>query len=211
VLHDLSRVFPFHASPLTARPLDAFVKSIPTIFDFPISSDWHQLVLYGGPDHADPFDVPLSGDSAFGALGLEAHRQYYVYDFWNERFVGKLPGKASIQQSLSAGEARMLSVHAVQAHPQWLSTDRHVMQGYVDLVKKPQWNASTETLQAVSKVIENEPYGIVIALNGYRPVRVQAEGARTRMSVRQDNPKLADLVIESGSNQLVNWSVSFAR
>jgi len=211
VLHDLSRVFPFHATPLSARPLDAFVNSIPTVFDFPISADWHQLVLYGGPDHVNPFDVPLSGDTAFGALGLDAEREYYVYDFWNERFVGKLPGKASIQQSLSAGEARMLSVHAVQAHPQWLSTDRHVMQGYWDLVQKPQWNTSTGTLHAVSKVIENEPYGIVIALNGYRPVKAEAQGARARISVRQDNARLAELVIESDSNGQVSWSVSFAR
>ncbi len=41
------------------------------------------------------------------------------------------------------GTDMILSVHAVQAPPRWISTDRHVMQGYVDLVKKPQWEDST--------------------------------------------------------------------
>ena len=211
VLHDLSRVFPFHATPLTARPLDAFINGMPTVFDFPISPDWHQVVLYSGSDDAESFAVPISGDTAFGALGLDADRQYYLYDFWNDRFAGKVPGHASIKQSLCAGEARMLSVHAVQERPQWISTDRHVMQGYVDLVEKPQWDASAQSLCAVSDVIENEPYRVVIALNGYRPLKAQADGASAVITVRQDNPNLANLKIESDANKRVSWSVTFGR
>ena len=73
----------------------------------------------------------------------------------------------SIKQAVAAGEARMLSVHAVESNPQWISTDRHVLQGYVDLVKKPQWNASKKTLSGTSSVIGGQPYRITLALNGY--------------------------------------------
>ena len=103
----------------------------------------------------------------------------------------------------------MLSVHAVEDHPQWISTDRHVMQGYVDMVEKPRWDAAEGTLHAVSDVIENDPYGVVIALNGYKPVTVQADGARAIISARRDDPNLADLKIESDTNGRVQWAVTF--
>jgi hypothetical protein len=84
------------------------------------------------------------------------------------------------------------------------------MQGYVDLVETPKWDASNGTLSAVSNVIENEPYRVVIALNGYRPLNAQADGARAEISVRQDNPDLADLVIEHSANAPIRWRVTFA-
>jgi hypothetical protein len=210
-LHDLSRVFPFHDTPLSARPLDAFVSEFPSVFDFAISDDWHQLILHNDSDTMREFAIPISGDTAFGALGLSAEQTYYGYDFWNDRFVGQFSGAGTLHQSVQPGETRMLSVHAVVSGPQWISTDRHVMQGYVDLVETPKWDASNGTLSAVSNVIETEPYRVVIALNGYRPLNAQADGARAEISVRQDNPDLADLVIEHSANAPIRWRVTFAR
>ena len=89
VLRDLSRVFPFHPTCLSARPLDAFTRSTPSTFDFPISEDWHQLVLYNDTESNRLFEIALSGDTALGALGLEAEKEYYIYDFWNDEFAGK--------------------------------------------------------------------------------------------------------------------------
>ena len=210
-LHDLSRVFPFHDTALSARPLDVFVSEFPSVFDFVISKGWHQLILHNNGEAVRDFTIPISGDMAFGAIGLDADQDYYVYDFWHNRFAGRFNGRGVIKQSVQPGEARMLSIHAVASRPQWISTDRHVMQGYVDLVKKPQWNNATRTLRAVSDVIENEPYRVVIALNGDSPLKVQADGARAKISVRPDNANLADLVIKHNSNARVNWRVTFAR
>jgi len=210
-LHDLSRVFPFHDTVLSARPLDAFVSEFPSVFDFAISQDWHQLILHNHGEAVRDFSIPISGDTAFGALGLDAEQDYYCYDFWHNRFVGRLSGRGILKQSVEPGEARMLAIHVQASRPQWISTDRHVMQGYVDLVEKPQWDGTTRRLCAVSDVIENEPYRVVIALNGYRPLKAQAGGARAKISIRQDNANLADLVIEHEANDRVNWCVTFAR
>ena len=210
-LHDLSRVFPFHDTALSARPLDAFVSEFPSVFDFAISKDWHQLILHNDGDAIGEFNIPISGNTAFGALGLDAEQEYYGYDFWNNRFAGRFNGRGAITQSVNPGEARMLAIHAVASGPQWISTDRHVMQGYVDLVDKPRWNAQTRSLSAISDVIESEPYRVVIALNGYRPLKVQVDGARAEIFVRQDNRNLADLTIKSKTNARINWGVTFAR
>ena len=103
----------------------------------------------------------------------------------------------------------MLAIHAKMPWPQWISTDRHVMQGYVDLAEKPQWDGTAGSLCAVSNVIENEPYRVVIALNGHRPLKAQADGARAKISVRRDNPNLADLVIDHRANASIHWCVTF--
>ena len=151
----------------------------------------------------------MSGETAFGGMGLDSNRQYYIYDFWNNRFAGKVSGKTSIKQVVPNGEARMLSVHAVEDHPQWISTDRHVMQGYVDMVKKPVWNAAKSSLSGISSVIGNEPYTITIALNGFSPKEVEAKGAVSEIKIRPDNQKLADVILKAKENKDVNWEIIY--
>ena len=208
-LHDLSRVFPFHDTPLSARPLDAFVSEFPAVFDFPISSDWHQLVLINqGPENRT-FRVPLAGNAAAGARGLDPNRKYYLYDFWNNRWTGLLEGSAAIEQAVAPGEARMLSIHARCSHPQWISTDRHLMQGYVDLIAKPQWLPSKQTLQATSELVAQEPYRVTLALNGFIPLEAAAPDARISVTARADQPDLADVLIQSPRGGRITWSVRF--
>ena len=209
VLNDLSRVYPFHATPLTARPLDAFIHDMQTVFDFPISPDWHQVVLYGSADAEKEFKIPVSGDTALGALGLDAGRDYYVYDFWNDRFVGKINGSDAIEESVQPTEARMISIHAAEDNPQWISTDRHIMQGYVDLVKIPRWNEDAKTLCGTSSVIGGEAYRVTLALNGYTPQKVTASGAGVNIKIRSDHHNLADVVLEAKENRDVTWQVAF--
>jgi len=209
ILHDLSRVIPFHATTLSARPLDAFVRGEPSVFDFPISADWHQIVLFNGDDNDRTFEVRLSGDTAFGAMGLEAGREYLVHDFWNDRFAGRVSGGDAIKQKVAAGEARMLSVHAAQDHPQWISTDRHLMQGYVDLVEKPRWDAGTMTLSGTSAVIGGEPYRITLALNGYTFHKPEADGAEIHVTLRPGDEPLADVILKTQKNRDVPWKVVF--
>lgn len=209
VLHDLSRVFPFHSTSLSARPLDAFTRSHPSTFDFPISEDWHQLVLYNDEQTDHLFEIALSGDTAFGALGLDAGKDYYAYDFWNDGFAGKVSGKSSLRQRLPKGESRVLSIHAAESRPQWLSTDRHIMQGYVDLLKKPMWDESGKSLSGRSALIGAEPYKITFALNGYLPVKVDAPGASSSIVIRKDDPNLADLWLKTEKSGELDWEITF--
>ena len=210
VLHDLSRVIPFHSTSLSARPLDAFTRNNPSIFDFPISEDWHQLVLYNDTENNRLFEIALSGNTAFGALGLDAGKEYYIYDFWNDHFAGKIGGKDNLRHDLLKGESRVLSLHAVENHPQWLSTDRHIMQGYLDLIKKPTWDKTKKSLSGKSALIGGEFYRITFALNGYLPTKVEAQGANISIKIRKDNPNLADLFLKADKNGELEWEIVFA-
>jgi hypothetical protein len=213
-LHDLSRIYPIHEMPRSARPLDAFTREdgIPHIYDQVIDGTWHQLVFYN-PDvaAAGTISVDIGKDSSFGGMGLKSDQSYYVYDFWNDAFLGKFAGSGKLEQVLRPGEVRMMSVHEVTDHPQFISSNRHVMQGYVDVLKTA-WNPSTRTLSGTSKVVGGETYKLVIATNGLSPVGCSAEGAKAE--IKMNPPETAGigvLSIDKADNGSVDWSVSFQR
>jgi hypothetical protein len=209
-LDDLERIYPFHIEPKSARPIDAFIREIPTIYDFQVNDDWDQVTLYNPSDTDDKnFEVPLSGIQTNGALGLDPAREYHAYDFWNDHYVGRLKGNGVLKQTLRKNEARMISLHAVTVHPQFVSTDRHIMQGYVDLVKKPIWDKGQKLLSATSRVVAGRPYRVTIALNGHQPLKATADGLPAELRIRNDPSGLADLFLKSDENREIKWKLQF--
>ena len=93
-----------------------------------------------------------------GGLGLDPDKEYYLYDFWNEKLVGRYYGSDQLIQELRLGETRMISIHSVEKHPQFISTNRHIMQGLVDMTGLPVWNEKKKVLSGISNVIGGEEY-----------------------------------------------------
>jgi hypothetical protein len=202
-LYDLSRTFPYHTDPKSARPIDVFVhEGHPRVYDFAVTPDWHQVTLYNNtlPTREEIIAVPLAGDTADGALGLDPDAEYHVYDFWNDAFAGTVNGAGTLTQTLRPGEARMLSIRKVQQHPQVLSSNRHIMQGYLEL-SDVKWGSNS--LSGKAKIVGGETMKIVIALNGHTPV------AMSNLTVSADG-KLAVLALDSQKNKTVEWCVNFA-
>jgi hypothetical protein len=215
-LHIMSRTFPYHSVPRSSRPIDAFNNNVtvPRVFDFEVTQDWHQLTLYNpNIDSAradlNPVEVDLGRSLNEGGLALDHKTFYYLYDFWNDRLAGKVRGDAVVKQELRTGETRMISIHAEEKNPQFISTNRHIMQGYVDMAKYPVWDGSKNQLSGTSRVIGGETYRVVIALNGYRPGRATAKGAKVSIEVTDRKNGLAVLSIDRAGNTDVEWVVSF--
>jgi hypothetical protein len=346
-IYDLSRIYPFHSNRQSARPVDAFTREFPQVYDFRVNTKWHQVTFYNSETEermspiffqgeineprsitgklksgaseensvakyvwnkfsdeqkeraelysTDPkplvdvlnnlikgesldlqecfkaiklsgetaklkhksnrtkeenilfnkmllidalqirarkapceatIGVNLAGNTAFGALGLDANRQYYVYDFWNNNFVGKIDGNKRLEQTLRPGEARMMSVHEVESNPQVISTDRHLMQGYADLLGV-KWDPQTKILNGVCNVVGGEPYRAIIATNGSLPSEVSIDESveksvlksnygpgnpvitRCNMRIIPGNNGLVELTLERSNNGPVVWNLSF--
>ncbi len=208
-LFDMSRIYPFHTNPQSARPVDAFINKYPVIYDFPVNSQWHQVTFYNTSQRDETtIGVNLAGNTAFGAMGLDATESYYVYDFWNDRLASKLSGSERLEQQLRPSEARMMSVHQVLDHPQFISTNRHIMQGYVDMIKT-RWIASKRQLVGTSKVIGDETYKVTIATNGCRPKSATASGAHCELRLLGNKDGLIELSINRPENGVVEWVVTF--
>ncbi|MCX6924955.1 MAG: hypothetical protein NT154_17335, partial [Verrucomicrobia bacterium] len=211
-LHDLSRTFPYPVEPRSARPVDAFIsKGWPCVYDFAINPKWHQVTLYNNtlPTREERISVPLHGDAMDGALGLDAGKEYYVFDFWNHQFVGRLKGSARLEQVLRPGEARMLSIHEVEPNPQFISANRHLMQGLLDMEQPPKCDPNENVLSGRSKVVCGETYEVVLAMNGYRPLRASATPGTARIEEFPGNPGLALLKLDSPYNVSIDWSVTY--
>jgi hypothetical protein len=211
-LHDLSRIYPIHDTPQSARPLDAFTPEdgIPRIYDYAIDKTWHQLTFYNPDVKAGAtITVDISKDSSFDGMGLSPDKSYHVYDFWNDRYLGSFPGSGRLEQMLRPGEVRMMSVHEVTDHPQFISSNRHVMQGYVDVLKTD-WDPASRRLSGTSKVVGGETYKLTIATNGQTPVSCVAQGAQAKVQVAGEGTVgLTILSIDKPDNGAVDWSVSF--
>jgi hypothetical protein len=216
MIHTLSRVYPFHSEPKSARPIDAFSgKEFPQVYDFEVNSSWHQLTFYNTCQDSTGIPIPtkvsvkLSEDPSWGGLGLDAKSKYYVYDFWNDCLVGIILGEKSLTQELRPGEARMMSIHKVQNRPQLLSTNRHIMQGYVDIVNMD-WNEEQVKLTGSSKVVGGEPYKVVIATNGYILKGSIVSQGSSEVEMVDFEKGLAELTILNKKNDTVDWYVTFS-
>jgi len=210
IVHDFSRIYPAYREPFTARPLDAFTGvADPQVYDLELTPDWHQVALFNTSTNTGPVAVALSGDRvSTGAMGLDPAAAYYVYDFWSDTLVGKFPGTAKIERNLGPSHCAMLSIRKVQANPQVLSTDRHVLQGWVDLADV-KWDAATKKLSGVAKVVGGEPFRIVLAGNGRKALRATDGDATARLGVHPAGGDFTTLVIERKDNDATAWSVEF--
>ena len=205
IVHDFTRIYPMYREPFSARPLDAFTGGDdPQVYDLELTPDWHQVALFNAGQAVRPIPVPLSGDRAStGAMGLDPAGEYYVYDFWADRLVGKLPGTAVIERELEPLHCAMLSVRKVQPHPQVISTNRHVLQGWVELADV-QWDAAGKKLSGKAVVIGGEPLRIVVAGNGRVPV-----GASGRLEEHPAGNDYRVLVLECEQTTEMIWAIQF--
>ena len=213
-LADLSRTFPYPRERRSARPVDAFVHDgWPQVYDFEVNRRWHQVTLCNTaiPTKEATLCVPLSGEQAEGALGLDSRKEYYVYDFWNHRLAGRLQGAQSLKQTLRPGEARMLAIHEVEANPQFISSSRHLMQGYLDLARYPAWDKAAGSLHGAARVVGGETYEVVIALNGYQPLKATTRTGHVRVVPPPNGEDLAFLRIEAPENGVVEWALRCER
>ena len=211
IIRDLSRLYPMHEERRTARPVDLLLPSAagcPRVYQFQVTPEWQQVTLFN-PDMAAPATVsaPLSGDAAqTGALGLDPNAEYHAYDFWNNRLAGRFKGTDTLSQALAPGEARMLSLRKVTPHPQVISSDRHLMQGMLEL-SDVRWE--TGALSGKAKLVSGEPLRIVIANNGRKPALATANGASARLEALAENPDLTVLGMESAKAVTSDWRVTF--
>jgi len=209
ILHDVSRIYPLYREPRSARPLDAFTGvPDPRIYDLELTPDWHQVALFN-PDTASAsmVSVALSGEHVDGAIGLDPAASYYVYEFWSDSLVGRFSGRAKVEKYLGPTHCAMLSIRKVQPNPQVLSTNRHVLQGWVDL-SNIQWNSSGHYLSGVASVIGGEPFKIVVAGNGLAASKATASGGRVKLYKNRADG-LVEIILERADNGEVSWNINF--
>lgn len=140
---------------------------------------------------------------SFADLGLDPAKEYLVYEFWTNKFVGALKDGFSAPE-LEVKGTRTYAIREVQAHPQILSTSRHISQGGVDL-SDVKWDAASATLSGKSKVVIQDPYQLVI----YAPEGYILSSSKI-IKCTQEGPLVKAAYTPEKTGE-VEWSIRFAK
>ena len=208
ITHDFSRIYPHYREPKSARPLDAFTGVIdPQVYDLELTKDWHQIALYNTSEETKVVSTAISGERADNAIGLDVNGRYHAYEFWSDTYLGKLTGSARIERELNPNHCAMISVRKAISRPQAISTNRHILQGWVDLANV-NWDAETKTLSGTASVIGGEPFEIVVANNNAKPLTLETNGGKSEL---EPHPAigLSRLLLTSTTNTDVRWKLKY--
>ena len=207
--HDLTRLYPVLKGTQSFRPVDMLLegRKDPGVYVYRINPDWSQVILCNNDDSAHPVTAPISGNQAdTGSLGHDANSSYYLYDFWNDKYLGEWKGSQTISRPLKSHQALTYSLHRKKNHPQFLSTNRHIMQGLLDLAEV-KWDANTMTYSGVAKVVGGEPFVITLANNKHLSAGVKASTGKVDITKAEND--LSRLTLTSDKNADVKWSVTW--
>jgi len=204
----VSRSYPHYSESKTARPLDAFTGILdPQVYDLELTPDWHQIALYNTGQEEANVTTAISGERVNSAVGLDPTAQYHAYEFWSDTYLGKLSGTDRIERKLEPNCCAMVSLRKVQPYPQVLSTDRHILQGWVELANV-RWDPDKKTLSGTAEVIGGEPFTIVVANNGHKAletITTRVESAVTPHSAAG----LSCLTLSAADNAEVKWGLKY--
>ena len=92
----------------------------------------------------------------FADLGLEADREYLVFEFWTQKFLGKFKGSFTAPAMDASNGMDIFAIREARAHPWMISTTRHISQDAVSLLDE-RWDAATKTLSGKSAVVAAIP------------------------------------------------------
>lgn len=160
--------------------------------------DWNVLSRLNWTKNTMPSAVVRFAD-----LGLDAKKEYLVFEFWNKRFLGIVKDSFETPE-LAASDINTFAIRERENHPQVISTNRHLSQGGYDLVKV-EWK--NNTLAGVSKVVKGDLYQLYIsALPGYE---VRKSGiAEKQMSYTRQGQYYVFSYIPTATGK-ANWGIEF--
>jgi hypothetical protein len=159
----IQRMLPIYKG--DCRPIDVFRTLLPEILHVPIKKEfksgsypWDIVGLFNWGANRDLInekdiesqekDIVLD----LTELGLEDTKKYHIFDFWNEKYLGKF--KKVFSSKIKPHDFQIISIHLDHEHPQFISSNRHLTQGGVELVDI-NWNYGTETLSGVINAVDS--------------------------------------------------------
>lgn len=157
---------------------------------------WDVVALFNWSDEAETIGFDLS------ELGLP-EGEYCGYEFWTNRYLGKSAER--FETEVPGRAVRLLAVHRVLDRPQFLSSDRHISQGGVDL-SDLRWDASKKELRATFALVgKNKTTARFLLPEGFKLDEARCEGATIETSLEEDGKILAVSLTseESGDRELV--------
>jgi len=144
----------------------------------------------------------------FADLGLPADREYVVFEFWTQKFLGKAKGSFTAPAQDRDTGLHVFAIREARPHPWVLSTTRHISQGGVSLLAE-QWDNTSNILSGKSAVVVGDPYVMTVHLpGGYRLESAEVGGEKVET---ERLTHTAAVRITPSATRTVNWRITFAK
>jgi len=139
--------------------------------------NWDVVALFNWIDEEETIGF------SFDELGL-ASGEYVAYEFWTNSFQGVSSDR--FEAKVPARAVRLLALHKKQGVPQFLTSDRHVTQGGVDLLDA-QWNAESKELTVkFALVAKNKTTARFLVPEGFAFQNVKASEANVALETKAE-------------------------
>jgi hypothetical protein len=190
------------------RPVPWWLQEIDRPFDH-----WSVLarIQWGQKEkdkHVYHFKGAPQQEVKFADLGLSKDREYLVFEFWTQEFLGKSKGSFTAPAQDANNGLQVFAIREARTHPWIISTSRHISQGGVDLLDV-KWDDRNKTLSGSSSVVKDDPYLMTIHIpEGFLLMTAKADGQK----VETQNPgHLGTVRMIPSVTKTVNWRIAFAK
>lgn len=143
-------------------------------------------------------------------LGLADEGPVHVFDFWNNEYVGAWEGGLSV--ALAPTSCRVLTLVPASDRIELVSTNRHMTQGWIDLVRLKA-EAGGTAFRGRSRLIKNDPYDLHFAFprgKAFAAVRASAQSGGAALPVKMINHQgWSTIRIDPSATAEVDWEVVF--
>lgn len=197
----LRRVYPA----VDIRPLDLFpAERNKQILDLKINQLGRSYDVVGvfNYDEAKSEQINLNWKD----LGLPENTPVHVYDFWSNEYLGAWEHGMSF--NLSPTSCRVLTLLPSNGKVQLISTNRHITQGWVDLVALSS-NEAANSFTGKSKLVKNDPYELRFVFPRGQNFKIKNAKAGNLPVKITNHQGWATVQIISPRTTEVSWSVMF--
>ena len=147
-------------------------------------------------------------DVKFADLGLEADREYVVFEFWTQKFLGKAKGSFIAPAMDQSNGMQVFAIREARDHPWVLSTTRHISQGGVCLLDE-KWDKAANILSGKSAVIGGDPYVLSVHLPaGFKLKAAEISGEKVESTSQGE---IVSVRTVPSATKTVEWKLIFSK
>jgi hypothetical protein len=201
----LKKIMPSYGE--AAKPVDLFDADIQSAFALKINKPFASWTVAGF------FNMDLEEKQTkkfpLQRIWLDPAKTYLAFDFWKQQFIGEVSGE--IKVDIPPRSVSLLALHEKTGKPQFISADRHVMQGAIEM-ENCTWNENTKTLSGISAGPLNTSHNVFIYIPRERPWTW--DGSALYRDQEMYSAKLVDkhiirIHVLFEKSERVNWQISF--
>lgn len=137
-------------------------------------------------------------------LGLAENKEYTVFDFWEQKYLGKVKGTLRGRE-LQIGQCQIICLREVVPHPQFIASSRHVSMDAVS-ISSVSWQKDRLILSVRGIIGRSDDYFILIPAD-YRLLQINCTGAAIE---KNQNGELLKIRI-SPKEKAVQLQLSFKK